>query len=192
MPASRDPEPDFSIVQPWTTSSLLTTFSSMRQASGRLLRSAHRPVASAAHFRTIAPRPPALLGQQQRTLFGLFGKKDNAAKFKPQDEPVIKLEQDNLFHPLSQSPFEAVREKGERIRKYSICPVSYEKHHESLPVKFECPGCGFPTHNSEARWEEGKAEHNEFCDRLREVNEDEHDLRSGRKVVEYENLPGLS
>lgn len=165
-----------------------TRLANMRQAPRRLLRSAPRPLTGVATLRAIAPRP-LVVPQQQRTFLGLFGKKKDT-KFD-QAAPVIKLEQDDLFHPLSISPFDAIREKGERIRTYSICPVSYEKHGESLPVKFECPGCGFPTHNSEARWLEGKEEHDESCPRLREVNEDEHDLRSGRRVVEYDNMPGI-
>lgn len=162
----------------------------MRQTPVRLLRTTQRPLTRTSTLRVSASRAPVVLGQQQRTLFGLFSKKKDTSKFQAQPEPAVKLEQDNLFHPLSKSPFEAIREKGQRIRTYSICPVSYEKHGETLPVKFECPGCGFPTHNSEARWEEGREEHNEFCPRLREVNEDEHDLRSGRKIVEFDNMPG--
>ena len=33
-------------------------------------------------------------------------------------------------------------------------------------------------------------DHAKFCSRLREVNEDEHDLRSGRRMYEFE-LPGV-
>ncbi len=32
-------------------------------------------------------------------------------------------------------------------------------------------------------------EHYRYCGRLREVNEDDHDLRSGRKIKEFE-MPG--
>lgn len=169
-----------------------------------MLRSARRPAASALSLSsvasaaartsatpaaTVAPRAP--LGA--RTFFSFLSsnkKPSTSAKFETVPEPEPILSQNDLFHPLSQSPFEALREKGERIRTYSICPVSYEKHHETVHPKFECPGCGFPTHASEARYLEGKAEHDEVCPRLREVNEDEHDIRSGRRVSEFENLPG--
>lgn len=50
---------------------------------------------------------------------------------------------------------------------------------------FECPDCGFPSHCTEEHWAED-AEHGKYCDRLREANEDEHDLRSGRKITEFE------
>lgn len=170
----------------------------MRQASGRvLLRTARRPQVGAALLRPAlaSPSPAASAAslQQSRSFFGLFGKKkkpQRSSLFEATPEPTVILEQDNLFHPLSQSPFEALREKGERIRTYAICPVSYEKYHQTKTVKYECPDCGFPTHASKEMWEEGHKEHEESCPRLREVNEDEHDLRSGRRVVEYENMPG--
>lgn len=56
-------------------------------------------------------------------------------------------------------------------------------------VKFECPDCGWPTHCSKEHWEMDE-DHAKFCPRLREVNEDEHDLRSGRRMHEFE-LPGV-
>ena len=35
-------------------------------------------------------------------------------------------------------------------------------------------------------------EHEEYCERLREVNEDDHDLRSGRQITEFEGMPSRS
>lgn len=58
-------------------------------------------------------------------------------------------------------------------------------------VSHTCNDCGFPTHCSEEHYLQGKGEHEEYCGRLREVNEDEHDLRSGRVLGEFE-LPGES
>lgn len=168
----------------------------MRQASGRVfLRTARRPLAAPLlRAPLVAPSvsaTPSLVAGQTRSFFGLFGKKKRAPLFSEAGpEPTVILEQDNLFHPLSKSPFEALREKGQRIQTYAVCPVSYERHHETKTVKFECPDCGFPTHATKDRWQEGHEEHQESCPRLREVNEDEHDLRSGRRVVEYENMPG--
>ncbi|BEJ14093.1 hypothetical protein CspHIS471_0312670 [Cutaneotrichosporon sp. HIS471] len=166
----------------------------MRPASSRvLLRTARRPLAVPLLRAPVAAAPspaPLLAAQQTRSFFGLFGKKKKTSgQFEAVPEPTVILEQDDLFHPLSKSPFKELREKGERISTYAICPVSYEKHHETKAVKYECPDCGFPTHASRERWEEGHEEHAESCPRLREVNEDEHDLRSGRRVVEYENMP---
>jgi splicing suppressor protein 51 len=126
---------------------------------------------------------------------GLFGKKKRTGAFKttPTPESTPVLAQDNLFNLLSQSPFNDLRERSKRIQTYALCPVSYEKHHETKPVRFECPDCGYPTHASEERWIEGREEHHaEACPRLREVNEDDHDLRSGRRLSEFENMPGGS
>ncbi|KAG2020450.1 hypothetical protein CC2G_005790 [Coprinopsis cinerea AmutBmut pab1-1] len=116
---------------------------------------------------------------------------------KPKD-PVPILTEDNLFHPFSKSPFPAIQARGEAIKKLAPCPVcSSGGHHVhedvparnlSKPVSFECPDCGWPTHCSEEHWKEDK-EHQKYCTRLREANEDEHDLRSGRRLREFE-LPG--
>ncbi|KAI0035726.1 zinc-finger of mitochondrial splicing suppressor 51-domain-containing protein [Vararia minispora EC-137] len=111
-------------------------------------------------------------------------------------DPIPLLSQDNLFHPFSKSPFPAVRARGEAIRSLAPCPVCSEDHGSDLEfpkpfpkaVGFDCPNCGWPTHCSEEHWRMDK-EHEKYCSRLREVNEDEHDLRSGRRLREFE-LPG--
>lgn len=89
---------------------------------------------------------------------------------------------------LSKSPFPEMRAKGERIKSLAYCPVSLDKYHETIHVKFECPHCGYPTHATEERWAEDE-NHARYWPRLREANEDEHDLRSGRELVEFK-LPG--
>ncbi|KAJ7197176.1 zinc-finger of mitochondrial splicing suppressor 51-domain-containing protein [Mycena pura] len=111
-------------------------------------------------------------------------------------EPVPLLTEDNLFHLFSKSPFPMLRARGNAIKQLAPCPVctsSHDQghpnaHHEPQNVQFECPDCGWPTHCSEEHWKEDK-EHEKYCTRLREANEDEHDLRSGRRMVEFE-LPG--
>lgn len=130
----------------------------------------------------------------RRTLFNLFKKAE--PKTAPQPTQPI-LAQDDLFHPFSRSPFPAVRERGEAIKKLAPCPVCDASHALGHPhvthrkhVEFECPNCGFPTHCSEEHWLADK-EHYRYCGRLREVNEDDHDLRSGRKIKEFE-MPGKS
>ncbi|TFK55168.1 hypothetical protein OE88DRAFT_1674826 [Heliocybe sulcata] len=127
----------------------------------------------------------------RRTLFNLFRKPQVKAK-----EPAPILSQDNLFHPLSKSPFPPVRVRAEAIKKLAACPVCAAEHShlhahtkaQPKAVSFECPDCGWPTHCSEEHWDQDE-EHAKYCGRLREVNEDEHDLRSGRKIREFE-LPG--
>jgi splicing suppressor protein 51 len=126
---------------------------------------------------------------QQRTIFGLFKSKAKPVAKSELPDPIPSLAQDDLFHPLAQSPFSDLRERAERVRAVSICPVSIEKYNERVRPMYDCEDCGWPTHRSRQRWEEGKEEHSEVCQRLKEVNEDDHDLRSGRRMVEFERMP---
>jgi len=134
-------------------------------------------------------RPTSLSYTQQRNLFGLFKSKAKPTAALEQPDPVPVLAQDDLFHHLAQSPFSDLRERAERVRAVSICPVSIEKYNERVRPLYDCEDCGWPTHRSRERWEEGREEHSEVCQRLREVNEDDHDLRSGRRMVEFERMP---
>jgi|ERR1700733_3509394 mitochondrial splicing suppressor protein 51 len=118
----------------------------------------------------------------------------NYFKKRPErKEPTPILTEDNLLHPFSQSPFPDIRARGEAIRKLAPCPVcaTSHQHTEEIPraVKFECPDCGWPTHCTGEHWEADE-EHLKYCPRLREVNEDDHDLRSGRRMREFE-MPGM-
>lgn len=135
---------------------------------------------------------------QCRTIFGGlfgFGKKqkkkveEEAAAFNRARAAAKKpiLAQDNLFHPLATSPIPAMRERAERIKRLAPCPVHLRKG-QRVSVNFDCPDCGWPTHYSEKEWRED-AEHGRYVARLREANEDEHDLRSGREMVEFK-MPG--
>ncbi|KAF9974337.1 translational activator for mitochondrial COX1 [Actinomortierella ambigua] len=110
-------------------------------------------------------------------------------RFNSQFEPA--LEQKTLFYPLSKSPLAPVRQKAEWIRQHGTCPVCKEQHptEKSQPPVYECPDCGYPTHCSEDHYHQGKHEHQHVCSTLRQVNEDEHDLRSGRRLKEFE-FPG--
>ncbi|KAI0281428.1 zinc-finger of mitochondrial splicing suppressor 51-domain-containing protein [Russula aff. rugulosa BPL654] len=125
-----------------------------------------------------------------RSLFNLFKK----ASSKPESTPI--LSQDNLFHPFSASPFPALVARGEAIKSLAPCPVCASHHDHThdhtkaqpRPIAFECPDCGWPTHCTEEHWL-ADTNHARYCSRLREVNEDEHDLRSGRRLREFE-LPG--
>jgi len=119
-------------------------------------------------------------------------------RFKPTKpkEPAPLLTEDNLFHPFSKSPFPAVKARGQAIQQLAPCPVCASSHNhlhahtkaQPKAVKFECLDCGWPTHCTEEHWKED-SEHQKYCGRLREANEDEHDLRSGRRMHEFE-LPG--
>ncbi|KAF8184899.1 zinc-finger of mitochondrial splicing suppressor 51-domain-containing protein [Mycena galopus ATCC 62051] len=144
-------------------------------------------------LRPRAPCVPSPCPSSRRYFFSFF-RKPKAAPKKP--EPVPVLTQDNLFHPFSKSPFPMLQARGEAIKRIAPCPVCATSHEYGIPhehlepqnVQFECPDCGWPTHCSEEHWKEDE-EHKKYCLRLREANEDEHDLRSGRRMFEFE-LPG--
>lgn len=146
----------------------------------------------------LSRRPASLVAARRidqalsrRTLFWPFRRSPSTpAKSAPVPNTPI-LAQNDLFHPLSQSPFPALVDKANRIKNVSLCPTSLE-HDERIRPAFDCPDCGWPTHATKDRWVEGKEDHQEYCGRLREVNEDEHDIRSGRNMNEFENLPGES
>jgi len=134
-------------------------------------------------------RPLVNNKQPTRHIFSFFRPKKQQ---KPEHVPL--LTENNLFHPFSKSPFPAVRARGEAIKQLAPCPVCAGEndpahvHAQPQAVAFECPDCGWPSHCSEEHWK-ADVEHEKYCRRLREANEDEHDLRSGRRMREFE-LPG--
>ncbi|KIM30899.1 hypothetical protein M408DRAFT_65567 [Serendipita vermifera MAFF 305830] len=129
---------------------------------------------------------PALRSTCRRTFFGFSRKKEPSvvagrARKPEDDEP-------ELFHLHSQSPSPALRLRGERVKKLAACPVCTSVDKVRKNVKHECPDCGWPTHCTEEHWEQDN-EHAKYCTRLREVNEDDHDLQSGRRIDEF-SMPG--
>ncbi|ORY01138.1 hypothetical protein K493DRAFT_210083 [Basidiobolus meristosporus CBS 931.73] len=108
-----------------------------------------------------------------------------ARKTQPFEKNKPILAQDDLFHPLSKSPIKEIEQRGLLINKYGVCPVCVEKHEHNHPV-YECPDCGYPTHCCEEHYQQNKPEHEKVCKILRDANEDEHDLRSGRIMKEFE------
>ncbi|CCF52404.1 hypothetical protein NDA11_007184 [Ustilago hordei] len=159
--------------------------SSVRPLSTPLLQANHRATTTTSIN---------LASIQTRKLFGfsLFGgkkdKKNDPFALPPRAAKKPLLAQNDLFHPFSKSPIPSIRARGERIRSLAPCPVSMSKHKVRRLVNFECPDCGWPTHYSEKEWAED-TEHGKYVARLREANEDEHDLRSGREMSEFK-LPG--
>ncbi|KAG6820570.1 hypothetical protein H0H93_015090 [Arthromyces matolae] len=103
---------------------------------------------------------------------------------------------DTLFYKFSESPHLALRARSKAIQQLAPCPVCASSHDhvhahtkaQPRAVKYECPDCGWPTHCSPEHHAQDE-EHHKYCSRLREANEDEHDLRSGRRLREFE-LPG--
>ena len=121
----------------------------------------------------------------------------------------VLLQPDNLFHTFSNSPSPEIRRRAALIKSHAYCPHPSHRqtrlvegpndpearkttNHSSQPpahVRFECPDCGIPVSCSEEHWADDYESHLEICDTLREINEDDHDLRSGRFFPEFE-YPG--
>jgi mitochondrial splicing suppressor protein 51 len=128
---------------------------------------------------------------------------------EPAPEPIrTLLEPDNLFHSFSNSPSPDIRRRAAFIKQHAYCPhpshsqtrvptspddlEARKSRQGALPpahVSFECPDCGIPVSCSEEHWADDYESHLEICDTLRQVNEDDHDLRSGRFFPEFE-YPG--
>lgn len=147
--------------------------------------------------RLLPAAPQQLIRRPTATSRYIFNLLNRSSKSKSTQEPLPLLAEDNLFHIFSKSPFPAVRARGEAIQSLAPCPLCASSHNslhsytqaQPKAVKFECPDCGWPTHCSEEHWSQD-TEHQKYCARLHEANEDEHDLRSGRRMREFE-LPGM-
>ena len=124
----------------------------------------------------------------------------------PKTSKYPLLQPGNLFHPLSSSPSPQIRRRAAFIKQHAYCPhpshrptrqpqgphdAEARKSGTEPPklVRFECPDCGIPVSCSEDHWADDYESHLEICDQLREINEDDHDLRSGRFFPEFE-YPG--
>lgn len=127
-------------------------------------------------------------------------------EFDPFKGPLIP--QDDLFHPFSNSPISQIRRRATYMKTHAYCPHPSHRPtriptspHDSEArkatsgvdppafVKFECPDCGIPVSCSEEHWADDYENHMEICDTLRQINEDDHDLRSNRFFYEFQ-YPG--
>lgn len=111
----------------------------------------------------------------RRTFFGFGSKKANALKSEDNTNPL--LTQDNLFHPLSTSPVPALRQRAESIKRIGKSPTGKS-------INYDCPKSGWPTHHDIVEYQ-ADTEHEKYVPILRQSNEDEHDLRSGRALDEF-------
>ncbi|KAK2776534.1 translational activator for mitochondrial COX1 [Emmonsiellopsis sp. PD_33] len=120
------------------------------------------------------------------------------------------LQRDNLFHSYTNSPSPEIRQRAAFIKQNAFCPHPDHQQtrvptspHDSESRKstessqqppansqFECPDCGVPIYCCEEHWMDDYEAHMEVCDTIRQVNEDDHDLRSGRFFTEFA-YPGL-
>lgn len=129
----------------------------------------------------------------------------------PSSDRVL-LKPDNLFHSFSNSPSPPIRRRAAFMKQHAYCPhPSHQPTREptapgdpegrkpagdaiatALPpahVRFECPDCGIPVSCCEEHWADDYESHLEICDTLKTINEDDHDLRSGRFFPEFD-YPG--
>lgn len=96
------------------------------------------------------------------------------------------LAEDDLFHSFSKSPIPEIRKRAAYIREHASCPHPEHRKGPMKRVNFECPDCGIPVYCSKEHWATHFEEHLKICDTLRQINEDDHDLRSGRWFPEFE------
>lgn len=133
-----------------------------------------------------------------RTFFGQLRQK--------RQEKTVVVDEENTFFQLSSSPIPELRARAQRIKRICRCPICVSQANDSdakvngqlerKPLEFECSNCGYPTHCSKEHWEKD-SEHIKYCNKLREVNEDDHDLKGPREKTEYylpgtHNVPSLS
>jgi splicing suppressor protein 51 len=133
-----------------------------------------------------------IIAQHRRSLvrrsFSLFRRTSAAEEEQKPRHPLdenskyLRLAQDNLFQPLISSPILSIRKKAMAIKSLAVCPPSGLLEGN----EFTCPNCGFPTHCSEAHYRLDQERHkSQSCDTLRMINEDLHDMQSGRQFPEF-------
>jgi splicing suppressor protein 51 len=129
------------------------------------------------------------------------------AAAKQAEHAPLRLNEDDLFHPFSSSPVPEFRRRAAFMKQHAYCPHP-DHQHTKVPtiapkpddaaatggslapahVDFECPDCGLPVYCSKEHWMDDYENHLKICDTLRQINEDDHDLRSGR-IFKEANLP---
>lgn len=133
----------------------------------------------------------------------LFGPKTSSANDQQPSGGRV-LREDELFNSYTNSPIPRIRQRAAFMRHHAYCPcpehqptrlsesgqpLRQSAETSRLPpahVDFECPDCGVPVYCSKEHWMSDYEAHLEFCDTLRQINEDDHDLHSGRFFPEFE------
>lgn len=113
----------------------------------------------------------------RRHLFGFGKAKAARSPFRPEDNTHPLLTPDNLFHPLSNSPVLSLRQRAAHIKQVGKSPTGKS-------INYDCPKSGWPTHHDLEEYQ-ADTEHEKYVPILRQSNEDEHDLRSGRALDEF-------
>jgi len=174
-----------------------------RHATRLLISPTHSPI-RALHSSTACQSNRGSVGDKEsvgtRRAFTSTSKADNeAAASAPQAGQQPRLTEDNLFHSFSNSPVPEFRQRAAFMRQHAYCPHPNHQHTKvptvapkpedevatggTAPpahVDFECPDCGFPMYCSKEHWMDDYENHLKICDTLKQINEDDHDLRSGR------------
>ncbi|UKZ51954.1 hypothetical protein TrVGV298_005721 [Trichoderma virens] len=100
---------------------------------------------------------------------------------------TLRLSPDDLFHPFSESPVPEFRRRAAYMRQHAYCPHPDHKH-ARVPLDASTVDDAAPATGE--HWMDDYENHLKICDTLRQINEDDHDLRSGR-VFHEGNLPDL-
>lgn len=125
------------------------------------------------------------------------------------ERPPPVLQAHDLLHSYTNSPLPEIRKRAAFLRHHAYCP--HPSHHQTrlvtspgdfearkvagqttqpaAHVRFECPDCKIPVYCCEEHWQDDYEMHLEVCDTLKQINEDDHDLRSGRFFYEFK-YPG--
>lgn len=176
----------------------------------------HQPVRLAPNFKAERATAPKIISRPSSQAAAPREEPDNFERhvqlpndFVDYHPPRHILRPDNLFHPFSESPVPQIRQRALYTKQHAYCP--HPAHQQTrVPtspndpearkraeiatlrpahVEFECPDCGIATYCCEEHWAADYEAHLEICDTLRQINEDDHDLRSGRWFPEFE-YPG--
>nr|POE86615.1 protein mss51, mitochondrial [Quercus suber] len=130
----------------------------------------------------------------------------DSSKPAPENNEQQRVLLRTLFHSFSQSPSPSIRKRAAFMRQNAYCPhpdhqqtrvSSVQEHTQTQQaggqppahVHHECPDCGIPVSCSEEHFADDYESHLEICDLLKQINEDDHDLHSGRFFPEFE-YPG--
>lgn len=152
-----------------------------------------------------AAQPSTSQAKQTPPDLDVRGRRTDKPSSQP-DESRLLLKPNNLFHSFTNSPSPIIRKRAAVIRQNAYCPhpahgatrtPTSPGDPESLKtgaeppahVRYECPDCGIPVSCSAEHFVDDYESHLELCDVLREINEDDHDLVSGRFFPEFE-YPG--
>ncbi|KAH6636580.1 zinc-finger of mitochondrial splicing suppressor 51-domain-containing protein [Chaetomium tenue] len=160
---------------------------SRQQRRSQSGKSSSRTITQIDKLATPAARPAQNQNPVVRRFSSGFAQTSTAPPSESQPKQI--LAEDDLFHSFTNSPNPAIRQRAAFIRQHASCP-----HHDHQPggsiapahVDFECPDCGIPVYCSKEHWADDYEAHLSICDTLRQINEDDHDLRSGRSFPEFD------